>query len=167
MSLIFSPSMCVCGSLCVLGMAIPFRKVSEHFGVSGYISRWGLGWCDSWSLLVQEVGRGQWLMPLRKSQLSQHTGLTVPRAVFPRAIPAEQMTAASPLGISQGPHTDLHRSADRALHRSADTEVTGPPIRQLLELVVTGWLLKIFFKPMERSGQPCSWPLHVFACVTE
>lgn len=59
MSLTFSPSMCVGGSLCILGMAVPFRKVPEHFGVSGYISRWCLGWCDSWSLLVQEAGRGQ------------------------------------------------------------------------------------------------------------
>lgn len=139
--------MCVGGSLCVLGMAVPFRKVSEYFGVLGYISCWCLGLCDSWSLLVQEVGRGKVVDASQEEPAVPAHRADCPKGCVLQSHPAEQVTAASPLGVSQGLHTDLHRSAD--------TEVTGPPVRQLLELVVTGWLLKIFFKPMERSGQPC------------
>lgn len=67
----------------------------------------------------------KWLMLLRTSPFFQYTGLTASEALFPGAVTAEHTTAPSPLSVSQGLHSDL---------QALRTEVTGPPVRQLMEL---------------------------------
>lgn len=95
---------------------------------------------------------GTVLRPLGKSQFCQCTELTASKAVSPWSHHSHAEVRCKPSRCLLG-SPGLH--ADRPL-------VTGPPVRQLLELVVTGWLLDIYLIPMEKSRQLCWGPCTSF-----